>query len=402
MGSVSASSARPLKTVTTTSVKRYNAGGGASNGSAAATTNRYNPVTQATQPMVPAASPAATHAVRTRPVINAAYSNGTPFEGEITVDIQEEGTPSPVPTPAPVVPQTINITVVPPPPPPVNVDVNVNVEAPEITVNNQAQANAQAGVQVVNETQQVEAALVAATKAGSLNQGYVQISGRQSNASAWYQPTDHSKWYQPTDHSKWYQPTDHSKYPVTPLILDLDGNGLAFSNITKGTRFDIDGDGLKEQVAWSTADAWLALDRNGNGTIDSGKELFGNQHGAANGFEELKKHDDNHDGIINSQDAVFTQLRTWIDANGDGVSQAEELKTLQEAGVKQLFLAYDESSATDTHGNEFRQISQLGFQRSGWLAQRVSKTQGISLAQALFGALIDVWVQALKTGNQAA
>ncbi|MEZ4575628.1 MAG: hypothetical protein R2857_12050 [Vampirovibrionales bacterium] len=284
--------------------------------------------------------------------------------------------PAPVPPPAPAPPPTtINVTVVAPPPPPINVDVNVNVEAPQVTVNNQAQAEAQASAQVdtqANTVVSAQAELIKQANANAAKAVELRAQARQRQAPMFAQAKRRAK--------------------GSPLILDLDGNGLAFSSMAQGSLFDLNGDGLKEQVAWSTADAWLALDRNGNGTIDSGQELFGNQHGAANGFEELKKRDDNHDGVINSQDDVFTQLRTWIDANGDGVSQAEELKTLQEAGVEQLFLAYDESSATDTHGNEFRQISQLGFQRSGWLAQRVSQTQGISLAQALFGALIDVWL----------
>lgn len=124
-----------------------------------------------------------------------------------------------------------------------------------------------------------------------------------------------------------------------PLVFDLDGDGLELTTVQNGVRFDIKGDGQEVKTAFITGDdAFLALDRNGNGTIDSGKELFGDQHGAANGIEELRKFDDNHDGYIDSNDAVYDQLRLFVDKNGDGVSQKDELLTLEEEEISRISL----------------------------------------------------------------
>ncbi|MEQ9566267.1 MAG: hypothetical protein RLN85_10730, partial [Pseudomonadales bacterium] len=98
-------------------------------------------------------------------------------------------------------------------------------------------------------------------------------------------------------------------FQVDPLILDLDGNGIDVTSLEGGKQFDIDGNGSIDQTAWiSGHDALLALDRNGDGKINDGRELFGDQHGAKDGFAELAKFDDNLDGLIDKQDGVFTSL----------------------------------------------------------------------------------------------
>lgn len=122
-----------------------------------------------------------------------------------------------------------------------------------------------------------------------------------------------------------------------PLILDLDGNGIQTTGIENGVLFDMTGDGRKERTSFvSGNDAFLALDRNGNGGIDDGRELFGDQHGASNGFEELAGFDENGDGRIDAGDGIFTQLRLFS-LNPDG---SQNLRMLDEAGISAIHLDY--------------------------------------------------------------
>lgn len=118
-----------------------------------------------------------------------------------------------------------------------------------------------------------------------------------------------------------------------PLVLDLTGEGLRFTGADKGKMFDIRGDGTLLMTSWIEGDnaAFLALDRNGNGAIDSGKELFGDQHGAADGFAELAKFDGNQDGAITADDDVFHMLLLM---SPDGKTQG-----LEQAGITQLHLS---------------------------------------------------------------
>jgi hypothetical protein len=138
--------------------------------------------------------------------------------------------------------------------------------------------------------------------------------------------------------------------PRDPLVLDLDGDGIETVGINPlaPILFDHDADGIKTGTGWvASDDGLLVLDLNGNGTIDSGRELFGDNTAlpgyvagspgsaglASNGYQALAQHDSNLDGKINSQDAVYSQLRVWRDLNQDGISQAGELQTLQSLGI---------------------------------------------------------------------
>jgi hypothetical protein len=157
---------------------------------------------------------------------------------------------------------------------------------------------------------------------------------------------------------------------VSPVLIDVFGNGFKLTNAAGGVDFDMRANGSPLRVAWTTPnsdDAWLTLDRNGNGMIDTGKELFGNFTDqpippigqARNGFLALAEYDKpnkggNGDGLITPSDAVFASLRLWQDLNHNGFSEATELFSLQARGVKTIELDYKLSRVTDEYGNRFR------------------------------------------------
>lgn len=146
---------------------------------------------------------------------------------------------------------------------------------------------------------------------------------------------------------------------VDPLIFDIDGDGLKPTSILDGAYFDLDGNGKKERMSWvGSGDGLLVYDRNENGVIDDGKELFSNFTILANGtlaqsgLQALAEFDKNKDGIIDESDNIFSRLRLWMD-NGDGISEAGELKTLKELGIKSISVGM--SGKTETiNGIEIR------------------------------------------------
>jgi hypothetical protein len=154
----------------------------------------------------------------------------------------------------------------------------------------------------------------------------------------------------------------------TPVLIDVKGNGFSLTDAYSGVMFDMGGDGHLEPVAWTvsnTDDAWLAYDRNGNERIDSGKELFGGftdqPHATRtrNGFVALAEFDlamngGNGDGVISTNDAVFSSLLLWQDINSNGISERSELHTLKELGLKTIELEFKESKQIDEYGNKFR------------------------------------------------
>jgi hypothetical protein len=152
----------------------------------------------------------------------------------------------------------------------------------------------------------------------------------------------------------------------SPIVLDVDGSGYRLTDPTRGVRFDFYGYGQPVQMSWTapgSTNAFLVLDRNGNGSIDSGYELFGNlteqpPSPARNGFLALAVYDKparggNGDGLISAHDAVFAELRLWQDRNHDGSSQPAELRTLPQLGTEAISLDYRESRRVDRHGNRF-------------------------------------------------
>mgnify|MGYP001015320616 CR=1 FL=1 len=151
---------------------------------------------------------------------------------------------------------------------------------------------------------------------------------------------------------------------VDPLILDLGGDGIKTTSLDQSrTYFDLDSNGFAERTAWVDAsDGLLVLDRNNDGQVTSGQELFGDQtllaNGvrAASGFEALREFDGNRDGRIDIKDEVYAKLRIWRDLNGDGISQAEELKGLSDYNIASISLSSTSSNASDVMNNIQRRV----------------------------------------------
>lgn len=156
-------------------------------------------------------------------------------------------------------------------------------------------------------------------------------------------------------------PYDDALQAVSPIVLDLDGGGVATRGIGQGAFFDFDGNGFAERTAWAApGDGILVRDRDGDGSISSGTELFGNHTpltggGAArDGYQALAELDTNGDGVIGAADAEWGALKVWRDADSDGTVDAGELATLDEAGIRQLSLQVQNGSGVDSHGNDHR------------------------------------------------
>jgi hypothetical protein len=145
---------------------------------------------------------------------------------------------------------------------------------------------------------------------------------------------------------------------LSPLVLDLDGNGydLSARSDTASTYFDLGTDGSAESTGWvAGGDGLLAIDSNHNGTIDNGAELFGDQTGYANGFEALKALDTDSNGKLDTADARFKDLRVWVD-DGDGVTEVGELHTLTDLGITSIDLGYTAAN-TNVNGNTVKWTS---------------------------------------------
>lgn len=155
--------------------------------------------------------------------------------------------------------------------------------------------------------------------------------------------------------------------PESPIIVDLDGDGLALTSPDDGVMWTLR-PGELSQWAWVAArarDAFLVLDINANGRVDDGTEMFGNlspqdPSDEPNGFSALRYHDSlerggNVDGVIDARDAVWPRLRLWADTDHNAVSEPLEMQTLDAAGVYAFPLdTVIRADRTDEHGNEYR------------------------------------------------
>ena len=164
------------------------------------------------------------------------------------------------------------------------------------------------------------------------------------------------------------QRTANASGVTEPLLVDMKGNGCALTSAAAGVRFNLSGDRTEQQVAWTergSDDAFLAVDVNNNGIIDSGLELVGGMSPGPNGFATLLWYDGvtnldstsagrrPADGMLDAADAFFAKLILWTDANHNGRSEEDELESAAHAGIVGFATGYVGTREPDAFGNVF-------------------------------------------------
>lgn len=157
-------------------------------------------------------------------------------------------------------------------------------------------------------------------------------------------------------------PTCGDPGQCSPVIVNLGNGAYGLTGLEDGVTFDLRGDGRPVRSSWTAKDAplaFLALDRNANGVIDSGAELFGNatrlRNGepAANGFVALAELDDSGDGTLDARDRSWNRLLLWTDLDHDGQTGPSELRLLRNSDIASVGLEHHYTGRVDRHGNWF-------------------------------------------------
>ena len=159
-----------------------------------------------------------------------------------------------------------------------------------------------------------------------------------------------------------------------PVLIQLSKGHLSLTGLDDPVSFDMDADGFAENTGWTGRDgsaAFLVLDRNDNGIIDDGRELFGTMTAQwetedPSGFMALAFFDGasaggNADGVISEDDTVFESLALWHDRDHDGLSDPSELTPLRDIGIGTIGLNMIPVSRSDTHGNQLRYGATVQF-----------------------------------------
>lgn len=189
----------------------------------------------------------------------------------------------------------------------------------------------------------------------------------------WYGPTVWTECLDPLDPCAMTPPGETCN---TPLVLVWDQDPVVFSSEQLAS-FDLTGQGISHTSDWPTAATpWLALDRDGDGVIGSGEELFGSATvlssgaRAANGFDALRELDENGDGQITEQDRRFAELLIWTDGDGSRTTSANEL-TQAASRLVSIELENRMETRCDARGNcegqraRFTYVDASGAQRTG-------------------------------------
>jgi hypothetical protein len=176
---------------------------------------------------------------------------------------------------------------------------------------------------------------------------------------------------------------------ITPLILDLDGNGINTTSVRQRAMFDHTGSGTPIKTGWiSGRDGLLVRDLNGDGVINDGRELFGqgtllaNGQRANNGYEALSALDTNHDGIISSSDADFKSLMVWSETAVTGsMSGSGKLQSMADLEITSI-------SLNSSQSGELNNGNLIGLMGSFTTSDGKTHTMG------------DVWFQTDISGNK--
>ncbi|WP_276888867.1 calcium-binding protein [Frischella perrara] len=159
-----------------------------------------------------------------------------------------------------------------------------------------------------------------------------------------------------------------AKTAFSPIILDLDRDGIETISKNNNIHFDLNANQFAENTGWvGSDDGLLVLDLNNNGIIDNGRELFG-EHTllkdgslAKNGYQALAEYDENGDGVIDKKDSIWQKLKVWQDKNSNGYTDENELISLEKAGISAISTKYSKSDYTDSNGNEYRLIGEITY-----------------------------------------
>jgi VCBS repeat-containing protein len=140
--------------------------------------------------------------------------------------------------------------------------------------------------------------------------------------------------------------------PVPPIVLDLDGDGLEFVGQAAGIGFDHNGDGVADTTAWVGADDGLLVhDGNGDGIANDGSEIIFSVDGSTDLEGLRQQYDSNGDGQLTAEDAGFASFGVWQDANGNGVTDAGEFRSLADLGIVGIDLTSDGRAYTAASGD---------------------------------------------------
>eukprot|EP00755_Sulcionema_specki_P011258 Sspe_Gene.7504::Locus_2545_Transcript_1_1_Confidence_1.000_Length_3011::g.7504::m.7504 len=174
-----------------------------------------------------------------------------------------------------------------------------------------------------------------------------------------------------------------------PLTLDLDGDGIETLGADEGVVFDMDDSGVRTGTGWPKPDdGFLVLDRDGDGLITSGRELFGDQtlkkdgKRAKTGFEALAELDSNQDGVVDKDDEMFSELMVWQDLDSNGVTGDGELRNLSSLGIVSIGLKHTETVKDIEGGNQV--IATGFFTTTNGTHNKMSAAANLNLAENRF------------------